>query len=89
MCLLRVVKHACFLRQTLSGYNKAGHTVRYTGAGCKKSDAHNDFWDSKRVAYYGHLDGNTEETGCVWVCVRKCVYLLGCTGLFPTIQTMR
>lgn len=86
MCMC-VETHMCSRRHTLSGYNEAGHAVRDTGAGCQKSDAHDDFWDSKCVADYGHLHRNTEETGCV--CAREGVDVLRCTGAFPTIQTMR
>lgn len=42
--------------QTLSGDDEAGHTVRDAGAGCQERDSHDDFWDSKCVADYGHLD---------------------------------
>lgn len=54
---------------TLSSDNEAGHTVRDTGASCQKSDAHEDVWDSKCVADYGHLVRIEVVCVCFYVCV--------------------
>lgn len=72
------INHCPSKTNTLSGDDEAGYAVRDTGASCQEGDAHNDLRDSKCVADYGHLDGDTEThvCTCVFAKVRVCEHVV-------------